>query len=172
MAVEYWDLYDSKLINTGKKISGEDQVPEGYYHLALEIWIINKEKQVLLLKNTIDYSKRYPGSWCCIGGNLCSNESIDDAIKRIIREKIGITISLDNKGKAISEPIKRNPYRYAYITCIIFDDIDIKNVKFKDENSMNAKYIDKKELIKMCENGEVAYYLIDRINQRIIQYLK
>lgn len=168
--MELWDLYDNNLVNTGKVVSCEEDIPTGYYHLALELWIINEKHQVLLLKNTIDYSKRYPGSWCCIGGNLHSKENVEEAIIRIINEKIGITISLDKKKTG--SPIKREPFGYAYITCILFTDIDTKNISFKDRNSTEAKYVDEKELIKMCNNGEIAYYLINRINNEVLQYMK
>lgn len=42
--MEHWDLYNDRLNNTGKVISSNSQIPEGYYHLTLEIWVINKEK--------------------------------------------------------------------------------------------------------------------------------
>ena len=44
--MKLWDLYDSNLKNTGKVIPSGEEVPDGYYHIAIEIWIINKEKKV------------------------------------------------------------------------------------------------------------------------------
>lgn len=168
--IEYWDLYDNNLIKTKQTISSTEPIPEGYYHIALELWMINDDNKLLMIKNSIDYSKRYPGSWCCIGGNLCSNETIENAIKRILYEKIGINISLDNK--IIGSPVKRDPHKYAYITCILFNDIDLDKISFNDKNSTDARFIDKDEIINMEYNGEIAYYLIERINNEIISYLK
>ena len=165
-----WDLYDSNLNNTHKTVSKEEDIPDNYYHLALEIWIINSNGELLLLRNTIDYSKRYPGNWCCIGGNLQSGEDTESSIRRIIKEKIGLSSSYSIDS--ISNPIKRDPYKYAYITCFVHADIDINHIVFEDNNSMEAKFVNKEELIKMCNNGEIAYYLISRINQEIIQYVK
>ena len=167
--MERWDLYDSNLTKTGKIVTEESQIPNGFYHMSLEIWVINSSNHVLLTKNSIDYSKRYPGSWCCIGGNLIADETIKDGLKRILYNKIGMTLSLEKVE--IKEPIKRDPYNYAYITCIVFENLNIKNIKFIDQNSVSAQYINKNELIKMCNNGEIAYYLIERINNEILKYL-
>ena len=164
-----WDLYDDKLVNTGKVIPSGDEVPDGFYHIAVEIWIINKNKELLMLKNTIDYSRRYPGSFRPVCGNLLSEESIDDSIKRIIEEKIGLDVSYEKIF--ISDPIKRDPYKYAYITCVISAEVDINKIKFKDGNSSKAKFVDKNKLVEMCEDGEVAYYMISRINDEILKYL-
>ena len=71
----------------------------------------------------------------------------------------------------IKKPIKREPYNYAYITCVVFENLNINNIKFIDQNSVSAQYINKNELIKMCNNGEIAYYLIERINNEILKYL-
>ena len=168
--MEIWELYDEKLVNTYKKISCKEEIPDGYYHLSIEVWIVNSKKELLLLKNATDYSIRYPGSWSCIGGNLRANESFDESIKRIIKEKIGIIFESE-EDVIIKPPVKRDPYKYAYMTCIICHDIDLSNVKFEDEMSSEAKFVDKNELFKMCKNGEVAYYLVSRIDNEIIKYL-
>lgn len=170
--MKYWDLYNGNLVKTEKTISETEKIPEGYYHMALEIWIINSNNQLALFKNTIDYSRRYPGSWGCLGDNLYTNENVSDAIKRILSEKIGITNIINNDNLLIFEPIKRDPYQYAYITCIIFSDLDKNVIEFKDQSYSSVKYANKKELINMCNNGEIAYYLIDRINNKILDYVK
>lgn len=167
-----WDLYNNDLIRTGKTILENEKIPDGYYHIALEIWIINSNKQIMLFKNTIDYSKRYPGSWSCLGDNLYSNENITKAIDRILNEKLGIENLINGGNLVILEPVKRDPYKYAYITCIIFSDFDDNKIEFKDQSYSIFKYVNKKELINMCNNGEIAYYLIERINDKILDYIK
>lgn len=158
-----WDLYDDNLNNTHEKVYGSEDIPNGYYHLAFELWIINSKNELLLIKNSIDYSRRYPGSWMCVGGSLESGETYEEAIERIIDKKIGMKISTENK--VVLDPVKRDPYKYAYITCVIHSDVDLNKVKFNDDNSIDIKFVNKKELEKMCENGEFAYYLISRLDQ-------
>lgn len=165
-----WDLYDNDLKKTNIVIDDTDEVPSGYYHIALEIWIINDKKEVLLIKNAVDYSKRYPGSWNCIGGSLSSKKSINDEIRDIIYNKIGIEIKKCNA--VISKPHKRDPYKYAYVTCFINENLNVDHFNYKDETVIGAKFVDAKELINMCNNGEMAYYIISRIKEEVIEYIE
>ena len=167
--MKLWDLYDSNLKNTGKVIPSGEEVPDGYYHIAIEIWIINSKKELLLIKNSIDYSRRYPGSWCSVGSSLISGESVDESINRVIKDKLGLDVSYEKLF--ISDPIKKDPYKYAYITCVLKADINISDIKLKNENVAGIQFVDKDKLLEMCDNGEVAYYLISRINDEVIKYL-
>ena len=47
--MKLWDLYDKNLEKTGNVIPSGDEVPEGYYHISVEIWIVNSKKEILLL---------------------------------------------------------------------------------------------------------------------------
>lgn len=167
-----WDLYNSDLVKTGKTILENEKIPEGYYHMALEIWIINSNSQIMLFKNSLDYSKRYPGSWSCLGDNLYTNEKVTDAVDRILNEKINVNNLANIDNLVILEPVKRDPYQYAYITCIVFSDFDDNIIEFNDQSYSCFKCVNKKELINMCNNGEIAYYLIGRINDKILDYIK
>ena len=56
-----WDLYDNKFKNTGIVINENDEIPDDKYHYSINIWIINSKKQVLLIRNTLNYNLHYPG---------------------------------------------------------------------------------------------------------------
>ena len=163
------DLYDENLVKTSKVVPYKSEIPDGYYHITVDIWIINKNNEVLLLKNSVDYSRIYPGSWCSISSGVLTDESYDDSIKRIINEKIGLDISYDKIF--ISDPIKRDPHKYAYVTCILKAEVDISKIKFKDGHSTKAMFVNKNKLLDMCENGEVASHMVSRINNEVIKYL-
>lgn len=165
-----WDLYDNELKETGVIVSNEDEIPDGFYHIALEIWIINDKNEILLVKKSLDYSRRYPGCWSCIGGNLYSKEHYKDSVKRIVFEMIGLEIK-DNEIELLS-PQKRDPYRYAYITCYIKRNVDLDKISFVDGRATVAKYVNINELLNMCNNGEIAFYLIGRIKQEIVERIK
>lgn len=164
--LDVWDLYDENMNNTGKKINENEKIPDGFYHLSAEIWIFNKNKEVLLLKSNYDYSKLYPGMWKCLTGNLKSEEGIFDCLNRVLKEKIGLEI--DKNKIIVLGPHKRSKYNYAYFTCIINDNIDVCNLNIDSNVYTDCLFVDKKQLTKMCDNGEIAYYLIDRINNEII----
>ena len=81
-------------------------------------------------KKSIDYSRRYPGSWCSVGSSLISGESVDESINRVIKDKLGLDVSYEKLF--ISDPIKKDPYKYAYITCVLKADINISDIKLKN----------------------------------------
>lgn len=167
--MEKWDLYDNKLDKTNLSVFSDEEIPNGYYHMAIDIWIVNNEKKLMLVKNSIDYTKLYPDCWVNIGGNLLSDENIEFCIKRVLNDKLGLNINTFNYE--IKHPVKRDPHKYAYMTCILFEDINIKNIELSDSNYADINFFTKDEVKRMCNNGEVAYYLIDRINDQIIDYL-
>mgnify|MGYP004569979413 FL=1 len=168
--MEIWDLYDENLNKTGNVVIRGNEIPDGFYHLALEIWIINSQKEVLLLKNALDYSKRYAGSWCCVGGSFISGENQETALIRLLNKKVGIVTTIEKIKPIFLKPVKRNLFKYAYITCILFADFNLNSIVFNDNESTAAMYVDKNELINMCNNGEIAYYLIDRIENEVSKY--
>ncbi|WP_227449890.1 hypothetical protein [Clostridioides sp. ES-S-0108-01] len=47
--MELWDLYNSDGVKTGKVIKRGNSIEEGYYHLAVEVWILNSDSQILIL---------------------------------------------------------------------------------------------------------------------------
>lgn len=167
--MEKWDLYNSNLEKTGISVSNVDEIPNDSYHIAIDIWVINNKKEILLVKNSVDYTKLYPDCWVSIGGNIQSGEDVTDCIRRIIKNELNL--ELNELNYELQEPVKRDPHKYAYMTCILFENIDMNQVRLDDSNFIDVKFLSKNELVKMCNNGEIAYYLIERINSKILKYL-
>ncbi len=161
-------LFDRKLNKTDYLVTKDDELYNQYYHLTTELWIINENNQVLLLKNGYDYSKRYPGLYTCLGCNLINDETIEDAVKRL-KNKISLKITDENLIKL--KPVVIKEHKYAYVTCILKANIDKESIKLNNDYT-NYVFADKEELIKMCNNGEIAYYLVARIKDIIVDYLK
>ena len=165
-----WDLYDDKFNNTGIVINDTDEIPDGMYHYSINIWILNTKKQLLLIRNTLNYNRHYPGFWNSINGNVLSGESPIDTCIRTINSKIGIKIS-NSDIKRIDAKL-RNPYHYIYETYIVNKDIDLNDICFVDNAAVQVKWIDLRELYNMIENGEIAWVLIPRIEEYVIPLMK
>ena len=165
-----WDLYDKKFNNTGIIINDTDEIEDGKYHYSINAWILNSKKQLLLIRNTLNYNIYYPGFWSSINGNVLSGESPNDTCIKSIYEKIGIKIS-NSDIKSLDKKM-RDPYHYIYETYVIHKDIDLNEICFIDNSVVQAKWIDLKELYNMIENGEIAWVLISRIEEYIIPLMK
>lgn len=165
-----WDLYDDKFNNTGIVINDTDEIPDGKYHYSINAWILNSKKQLLLIRNTLNYNIHYPGFWSSINGNVLNGESSTETCIKTINSKIGIKIT-DSEIKTIDKKL-RDPYHYIYETYIVNKDIDLNGICFIDNTAVQAKWIDLKELYSMIENGEIAWVLIPRIEEYVIPLMK
>lgn len=167
-----WDLYDNKFQKTDLVIEESDfnQIPKHLYHLTVNVWIMNSEKKVLLLKKAMNYDLRYPGSWTSINGNV---ESASDAITTVyktVQDKIGINIRND-KIREIGKDL-RDPYNYIYNTFVIYKEIDTTLITLNEKYYSKVKWVDKDELENMILNGEIEFSLISRIEKYILPLLK
>ena len=46
--MEIWDLYNELREVTGKEHIRGEEIPEGYYHLVVHVWIKNKKGEYLI----------------------------------------------------------------------------------------------------------------------------
>ena len=134
-----WDLYDDKFNNTGIVINDSDEIPDGKYHYSINAWILNSKKQLLLIRNTLNYHLYYPGFWSSINGNVLSGESSIETCIKTINSIIGIKIT-DSEIKTIDKKL-RDPYHYIYETYIVNKDIDLNEICFIDNTAVQAKWI-------------------------------
>ena len=165
-----WDLYDDKFNNTGIVVDEIDEIPDGKYHYSINAWILNSKKQLLLIRNTLNYNIHYPGFWSSINGNVLSGENPVDTCIKTIYSKIGINVSISDIEKIDTR--LRDPYHYIYETYIVNKDIDLNQICFIDNMAVQAKWIDLKELYNMIENGEISWVLISRIEEYVIPLMK
>ncbi len=165
-----WDLYDDKFNNTGIVVDEIDEIPDGKYHYSINAWILNSKKQLLLIRNTLNYNIHYPGFWSSINGNVLSGENPVDTCIKTIYSKIGINVSISDIEKIDTR--LRDPYHYIYETYMVNKDIDLNQICFVDNMAVQAKWVDLKELYNMIENGEISWVLISRIEEYVIPLMK
>lgn len=166
-----WDLYDKNFQLVGKTIEETegDEIPNGLYHMTVNVWIINSQRQVLLIKKVLNFNLRYPGLWTSINGNVKAGDEPLNCVKAIVKDKIGIEVETKNiieVGKDI-----RDPYHYIFNTFVIHMDIDLKDIRAKENFISKAKWADIDELDNMINNGEMEPPLVFRIEKYIKQFL-
>ena len=162
-----WDLYDKDFKFVGKTIeeSRNDEIPDGLYHMTVNVWIINSQKQVLLLKKVLNFNLRYPGLWTSINGNVKSGETSIECVKNVVKQKIGITVdekSIVELGKDV-----RDPHHYIFNTFVVYMDIDLEEIEINEKIISKVKWVDIKELENMISNGEMELPLLPRIDNYI-----
>ena len=91
MAKELWDAYDRDGNPLGFDLVRGKPLPEGVYHLVVEVLAVTNDGQVLLTKRHPD--KAWGGCWEYTGGSVVKGETPVEGALRELREETGIAVS-------------------------------------------------------------------------------
>ncbi len=146
------DIYDRSRSKTGKtKFRYKDTLERGECIIGVQAIIINSKNQILISQRS-KLKNKEPLKWECNGGALLSNENPVDGIIREIEEELGVNLE---KESAILIKTVFNGHRFKDIF-LFFKDVDIKDIKFSDEEVINVKWVTINEFIKMFNNEEIV----------------
>ena len=88
---EFWDLYNEGRERTGKIHVRGQQIPQGYYHLVVHVWIRNRRGEYLIAQRSADRPAE-PLKWECVGGSALQGEDSLAAALRETKEEVGIDL--------------------------------------------------------------------------------
>lgn len=152
--MEVIDLYDRNKRKLNKTfIRGKDRLSAGEYYLLEQVWIVNKDNEILLTQR--NENKSYGGFWEPTTGHVKTKESDVSGALRELKEELGVVVG--------SEDLIYKKY-------IIVDNkiIDIwilnKNIKLdeivmKIDEVTNVKYVSICEFKEMLQSGEIMQTL-------------
>ena len=150
--MELLDVYDINKNKTGKVVERENkQLNPGEFFLAVEVLFINNEKKILIGKRS-ENKKLYPGMWEMNGGGCQSGETSLEALVREIKEELGIEI---DPNKAVLLKTIRNDIRFKDIWTYNLN-VDLKNIKFQEEEVTDAKWVDFEEFKQLLQSDELV----------------
>ena len=97
--MERWRLYDREMRDTGLVIDETEEIPEGLYHAAADVWIRNSEGKYLLGRRSSIFTMG-PLYLAPLHGTALSTESSFLTAYRKVQETLGLNIPAD-AGKVI-----------------------------------------------------------------------
>ena len=89
MAKEIWDAYDARGDRLGFDLVRDEPIPQGVFHLVVEIVTLARTGEVLLTRR--HPQKPYGLLWELTGGSALKGEAPLQAAVRELREETGIT---------------------------------------------------------------------------------
>lgn len=147
------DIYDENRNKTGRtKVRHKDTLEKGEFIIGVQAIIINSKKQILISQRS-ELKDKFPLKWECNGGALLSGEDVINGLVREIYEELGIKLL---KEEAIFLKTAKNNHRFKDIY-LFKKDIEIKEIKYADGESIDAKWVDINEFISMFNNGEIVH---------------
>lgn len=160
--MEKWRLYTKKIKKTELLINKGDEIPEGLYHLAVEIWILNDKGELLLLQRAKS-KKFHPGEWECLGGSAIEDESFIECAIREVKEEIGIVISKEDLQECGYE-IRR---KHIVMTYILRRNFNLKDLKIQVTEIEKVGWFTNKEFEELQNQGKFVKFLIRRYQKYI-----
>lgn len=103
--MELWDLYNEQRELTGRDHIRGDEIPQGFYHLVVHVWIRNSKGEYLISQRSAD-RPTYPLMWECVGGSVTKGEDSMTGALRETKEEVGLTLS-PKDGKLVYSVVGR-----------------------------------------------------------------
>lgn len=103
--MELWDLYNEQRELTGRDHIRGDEIPQGFYHLVVHVWIRNSKGEYLISQRSAD-RPTYPVMWECVGGSVTKGEDSMTGALRETKEEVGLTLS-PKDGKLVYSVVGR-----------------------------------------------------------------
>lgn len=153
MEKELWDLYDSCFQKTSKVHERGLRIPDGYYHLVVHIFPVNKEKQILVQKrsNTVLLE---PGLWAATGGSALCGEDAWEACQRECYEEIGFRPSKEQSELAT---IMKRKDSFATIW-VVKTDLKAEEMTLQEEEVAEVKWMYPDEIRAMIQHQTFHVY--------------
>ena len=153
---EIWDLYNEHRELTGLDHIRGEQIPSGYYHLVVHVWIRNRKGEYLISQRSAD-RPMHPLKWECVGGSALKWEDSLSAALRETQEEVGLCLS-PNKGKIVCSAVGRivKGVRFSDIVDVwLFEhdgSVDLK--KASTAEVAQTEWLNKSQIKELYENGD------------------
>ena len=103
--MELVDLYNKNKEKTGV-IKDRNELKVGEFRLCVHTWIIDSKNQFLIQKRA-KTKRLFANLWSQTGGGVLSGETSIEAMKREVKEEIGLDV-LDNEATLIATYLRES----------------------------------------------------------------
>ena len=152
--METWDLYTKDRVLTGKTITRGEEMPKGYYHLAVTTCIFNSKGE-MLIQHRVPFKDDWANFWdLSCGGSAISGDTSQTAAEREAFEELGLKINLENE-----RPTLINLFDEGFDDVYVLNmDVDLSTLKLQPEEVQNVKWASKEEIFSMIDDGSFIPY--------------
>ena len=140
-----WDLYNKCGEKTDISHERGKQIPQGYYHLVVSVWIVNNQGQFLISQR--HPSKPYPNVWECTGGSAIAGESSLQCAVREVKEELGI--SLESHTAKMIYQTRREQQQEFYDVWLFRADVPLSELSLQESEVVAASWLNFEEILEL-----------------------
>ena len=162
--MELLDVYDDNGQKTGRVVErGSKDFKEGE-HIAVAIIYIENSNNEFLIQKT---SKEKGGQYSSTGGHVDHGEEPIDAIKREVKEELGIDIDNDSIID-LGYMCVDFPIRFCFY---LKKDIDIKDIKLQEDEVESISYMTVDEIKELIDKG-LMHAGHAKVLEKVLEYIE
>lgn len=159
--MELWDLYNARRELTGRDHVRGEEIPRGYYHLVVHVWIRNRKGEYLISQRSAD-RPTCPLMWECVGGSVIKGEDSLTGALRETQEEVGLTLSPAD-GKLVSSVVRRvvNGVKFSDILDVWLFEYDgsVPLEQATTNEVAQAAWMTKEQIRDLYDSGKLVHTL-------------
>ncbi len=145
--MELWDILNQNRMKTGGLVERGQPMKPGEFHLVVFAFIRNTNGQFLISKRSSE--KTFPNTWEVTGGSAIAGDDSLKAIKREVKEELGI--DMIGEGKLLKNTKYEGDFSHFADIWLFEQEIDMKHVICQPEEVSEAKLATKEEIKRLIE---------------------
>jgi len=159
--MELWDLYNENRELTGRDHIRGEEVPQGYYHLVVHVWIRNSNGEYLISQRSAD-RPAFPLMWECVGGSVLKGEDSLTGALRETQEEVGLALSPED-GKLVYSVVGRvvNDVKFSDIVDVWLFEYDgpVSLERATTREVAQVAWMTRKEIQALFDEGRLVHTL-------------
>lgn len=154
---EIWDLYrknaQGEFVRTGEIAQRGSKLPEGTFHMVVQIWIQNSAGDFLISQRSSEKSD--PLTWEATGGSALSGETSLEAACREVMEELGFALD-PQKGELVTRAERHYPDCDDFVDLWLFRQVDVplERLSLQKEEVCNVMWASSDMIRAMVANGK------------------
>ena len=138
--MEKWDLYDRDRRPTGQTVIRGETLPEGTYHLIVDVLFLNSRGETLLQRRAKE-KRIMPDLWSLTGGAVTAGEDSRAGMIRETEEEMGFTPDADKAGIIYSDRTDRPGRGFFRDVWLVKQDVPLESMRYQPEEVQDGMWI-------------------------------
>lgn len=158
MAREIWDAYDKEGNKLGFEQFRDEPIPEGVYHIVVEIYAVTENNEVLITQR--HQNKPWALKWEVTGGSILKGETPKQGAIRELREETGIEVT-DSDLNFVYSYIYKN-VTSIYKCFVVFINKEKIKIQLQEGETIDYRYLPYNEFKKFIITDDYVDWIRER----------